>query len=224
MWRSKKKFIVAAVLAAVVLVGITGGMVFAQTGTTADNQTRTIFDRVAGILTGKGVNVTSDQLKDAFTQAQGDIEAEALKARLGRLVAAGKLTQEQADEYSEWWQSRPNVTLPFGGRGGFKGGGPRRLGRLIRRHGVQVQRSRGKSCQRLKQDNQTNNRKGGRNAPHRNLLLHEERPWHRPGMGGRQWWAVTGSNCRHPRCKRGALPTELTAHVCQAIEQAAIAA
>src|SRR5205823_467439 len=25
------------------------------------------------------------------------------------------------------------------------------------------------------------------------------------------WWAVRGSNSRHPRCKRGALPTELTA-------------
>ena len=30
------------------------------------------------------------------------------------------------------------------------------------------------------------------------------------------WWAVTGSNCRHPRCKRGALPTELTALACVA--------
>src|SRR3546814_9789245 len=26
-----------------------------------------------------------------------------------------------------------------------------------------------------------------------------------------KWWAMTGSNCRHPRCKRGALPTELIA-------------
>lgn len=26
------------------------------------------------------------------------------------------------------------------------------------------------------------------------------------------WWAVRDSNSRHPRCKRGALPTELTAH------------
>ncbi len=26
-----------------------------------------------------------------------------------------------------------------------------------------------------------------------------------------RWWAVTGSNCRPPRCKREALPTELTA-------------
>ena len=25
------------------------------------------------------------------------------------------------------------------------------------------------------------------------------------------WWAVRGSNSRHPRCKRGALPAELTA-------------
>src|SRR5688572_20174808 len=25
------------------------------------------------------------------------------------------------------------------------------------------------------------------------------------------WWAVRDSNSRHPRCKRGALPTELTA-------------
>jgi len=23
------------------------------------------------------------------------------------------------------------------------------------------------------------------------------------------WWALPGSNRRHPRCKRGALPTEL---------------
>jgi hypothetical protein len=28
------------------------------------------------------------------------------------------------------------------------------------------------------------------------------------------WWAVTGSNRRHPACKAGALPTELTARIC----------
>ena len=27
----------------------------------------------------------------------------------------------------------------------------------------------------------------------------------------KSWWAVRDSNSRHPRCKRGALPTELTA-------------
>jgi len=27
------------------------------------------------------------------------------------------------------------------------------------------------------------------------------------------WWAMTGSNCRHPACKAGALPAELIARV-----------
>jgi hypothetical protein len=31
------------------------------------------------------------------------------------------------------------------------------------------------------------------------------------GLRGVTWWAVTGSNRRHPACKAGALPTELTA-------------
>ena len=28
------------------------------------------------------------------------------------------------------------------------------------------------------------------------------------------WWAMTGSNCRHPACKAGALPTELITREC----------
>ena len=39
--------------------------------------------------------------------------------------------------------------------------------------------------------------------------------------GGEIWWAVTGSNCRPPGCKPGALPAELTARRQEAIEQAA---
>ena len=27
------------------------------------------------------------------------------------------------------------------------------------------------------------------------------------------WWTMTGSNCRHPACKAGALPAELIVHV-----------
>ncbi len=29
----------------------------------------------------------------------------------------------------------------------------------------------------------------------------------------RMWWTMTGSNCRHPACKAGALPAELIVHV-----------
>ena len=28
-----------------------------------------------------------------------------------------------------------------------------------------------------------------------------------------KWWAMTGSNCRHPACKAGALPAELITHM-----------
>ena len=27
------------------------------------------------------------------------------------------------------------------------------------------------------------------------------------------WWTMTGSNCRHPACKAGALPAELIVHM-----------
>src|SRR5207248_11499018 len=35
-----------------------------------------------------------------------------------------------------------------------------------------------------------------------------------------RWWAVRDSNSRHPRCKRGALPTELTARYGRSIAPA----
>ena len=28
-----------------------------------------------------------------------------------------------------------------------------------------------------------------------------------------RWWTMTGSNCRHPACKAGALPAELIVHI-----------
>jgi hypothetical protein len=41
-------------------------------------------------------------------------------------------------------------------------------------------------------------------ASHRKILLYLN-------MLASRWWAVTDSNRRHPACKAGALPTELTA-------------
>ncbi len=125
MWRSKKFILIAALLATVVLAGSIGGIALAQTGTGDDSQPKTILDRVAEILVGKGVNVTSEQLKDAFIQAQSDMRTEALKNRLQSLVDEDKITQSEADQYLEWWQAKPDVALKFGfGRdGGFRGMG-----------------------------------------------------------------------------------------------------
>jgi hypothetical protein len=53
---------------------------------------------------------------------------ERLQAKLGAQVEAGRITQEQADEYIEWYQLRPDDSIGigpgsrFGGHGSFKRG------------------------------------------------------------------------------------------------------
>ena len=117
MWR-RKKFIVAAILVAVMLtVGIGGVVLAADNGD--DNQTETkrgvLVDRALEIYEEQtGVAIDKDVLKDAFAQAKGELRDEALQSRLDKLVADGVITQEEADEYLEWWQSKPDVSNGFG--------------------------------------------------------------------------------------------------------------
>ena len=124
MMRKKKLVIISVAIVLVVLVGgILGGVVYAQSGSTRDNSPRnTIFAKVASIL-----GIDQAVLEDAFTQAEQEVRSDALNNRLQALVEAGKITQDQADEYLQWWQSQP--TLPEGlnlpglqsGRLGLKG-------------------------------------------------------------------------------------------------------
>jgi len=65
-----------------------------------------------------GVAIDSEQLKDALDQAQSEMRDEALESRLQNLVDEGKITQEEADQYLEWWQSRPDIELPLPELGG----------------------------------------------------------------------------------------------------------
>lgn len=134
MWRSRK-FIIAAVLAAVVLVGGIGGAVLAaDDGDAGESETaiEAFLDRVCAIYQEKtGVAIDQEALKDAFDQAQSDMRTEALKTWLQSLVEEGKITQAQADEYSQWQQAKPDVPFGLGphGRGGFGGhGGFRGMG------------------------------------------------------------------------------------------------
>ncbi len=122
MWRSKK-FMVIALLATILLAGGIGGVAMAQTENGDDSQTGGLFERVAAILVADGVNITAEQLKGAFSQAQSDMQTEAMQTRLQNLVDQGKLTHQEADEYFEWWQSKPDVSIGFGfkGRSRFHG-------------------------------------------------------------------------------------------------------
>jgi len=139
MWR-RKKLIIVAVLAAVMLVGSIGGVVLAtDNGDDSQPEARcgALWDRVSEVYEQKtGVALDQEALKAAFAQAQSDMraevlqklremETEALRNRLQNLVDEGRITQGEADQYLEWQQSRPDVPVGFGFRGM---GGPRGWG------------------------------------------------------------------------------------------------
>lgn len=123
MWRSKK--VIAAVLMVVaLLVGTTAGVVFAQGEDGDQSQPKSLLTRVSEIL-----GIEQQALEDAFAEARNDMLAEAMQDRLQNLVDEGKITQEEADQYSEWWASKPDVPLGLGLRepGGFGGEFPGRF-------------------------------------------------------------------------------------------------
>lgn len=124
MWRSKK-VIVGAVLAVVLLFGSLGGVALANNGDDSAPKARfgELLDRVSEIYQEKtGANLDQEALKDAFAQARNEMQKEATQNRLKSMVEQGMITQEQADEFLQWQQSRPDVPFGFG----FKGhGGPR---------------------------------------------------------------------------------------------------
>ena len=72
---------------------------------------------------------TEKQYKNALEQAQSELREEALESRLQDLVDEGKMTQEEADSYLEWWQSRPDIEAPLPGLGGPGPGGGMMRGR-----------------------------------------------------------------------------------------------
>ena len=116
MWRSRK-FIVAVLAAALLLVGIIGGVALAAddggsaavvdsaTDDSGDSQPTTLLGRVAEIL-----GIDQQTVEDAFAQAQSEMREEAMDTYLQKLVDEGKITQEQADQYKTWWQSKPDMT------------------------------------------------------------------------------------------------------------------
>lgn len=135
--RRRKKLIIVAVLAAVVLVGSIGGVVLAVDND-EDSQPpapfRAMLDRVCTIYKDNtGNDIDSEALANAFAQAHGEIRTEAMQNRFQSLVEEGQITQEQADQYLEWQESRPDLPIRpdappgfgFRGHGGFRGfGGP----------------------------------------------------------------------------------------------------
>ena len=137
MWRSKK-FLLVTVLAVVVLAGSIGGVALAQSGDDSQPlaQHEAMLEKVCAIYEeNTGIAINSEELQKAFAQARSEMQDEALDSYLQSLVDEGKITQEQADQYKAWLESKPEVDVPlapvcpglgmhrgFGGPGGFPGG------------------------------------------------------------------------------------------------------
>jgi len=132
MWK-RKWFIPVVAVSVLLIAGIVGGALVAgsDSSSTTDDQNQiadryqALLDRACAIYQeNTGVTIDSEQLKDALEQAQSELQEEALESRLQNLVEDGKLTQEEADSYLEWWQSRPDIEVPLPGLGepGPKGG------------------------------------------------------------------------------------------------------
>ena len=147
----KKRVFIPVIIAVILVLGVAGGVVAAKNSdntppTTANaapaaieaNPDDTLIGKVAEIL-----GIEEATLREAFNQARNEIREERLDAYLSKLVADNKITQEQADAFKAWLESKPDDTayrnavqewleanplagteLGLPGMGGFPGNGP----------------------------------------------------------------------------------------------------
>ena len=112
----KKRWVFITLLVGALALGITGGAVLAQgTGTSGATTPplQTFAARVAAIL-----GIDQAKVQDAMKQAATAMQNDALQQRLDKMVQSGRLTQAQADQIKQWYQSRPDVLGPVGPMGG----------------------------------------------------------------------------------------------------------
>ena len=128
----RKRWLFVPLAVVVLMFGVAGGAALADGDeTNGDSPLNSLVARVASIL-----GLEEAVVQDAFDQAATELRDEALQNRLDSLVEGGQLTQEQADEQLEWYQSRPESIDPgirgipgHGGKGGQMCGGGMRGGR-----------------------------------------------------------------------------------------------
>jgi uncharacterized membrane protein len=123
----KRRWLIPMVLSIVLVGGIAGGVMVAadDSSGTVDQQSQLadrheeLLDRACAIYRDNtGTAIDSEQFRAALEQAQGELQEKTLESRVQDLVNNGKITQEVADQYLEWWQSRPDIQVLLPGLGG----------------------------------------------------------------------------------------------------------
>jgi len=105
---SKKMKVLVAVLAAILLLSVGGtAMVMAQEEEptpTPEAGANGLLARVADIL-----GISQEELGNAFRQAQQEMRQDTFLRFLDKAVEQGRITQEEGDEFLEWWEQRPET-------------------------------------------------------------------------------------------------------------------
>jgi len=105
---SKKMKVLVAVLAAILVLAVGGtAVVIAQEEEpppTPETEANGLLPRVAEIL-----GISQEELTSAFQQARQEMRQETFLRFLDRAVEERRITQEEADEFLEWWEQRPET-------------------------------------------------------------------------------------------------------------------
>lgn len=107
---SKKIKIMLAVVAAVVVLAVRGGVVAMANGTTTPTdsaKSNQLLARVAAIL---GNGITEQTLTDAFKQAREETAKEAIAAWLARAIENGVVTATDMTSIEIWLSQKPDGT------------------------------------------------------------------------------------------------------------------
>jgi hypothetical protein len=108
MWKNKK-FVISIVIAVALLFTTTGIALADNSGTSIKNK---IIVRAAQIL-----GISQDKLESALKQAAKEQGTTALDTMFQKWVDAGKLTQDQVNQYKTWLKARPDIPVPLRGLG-----------------------------------------------------------------------------------------------------------
>ncbi len=128
----RRKWLIIPALAALLLTGAIAGTAFAQSESDDDSPS---VSRFVEILAEK-LGIDEDQVQTALEETKAELEAERkaaweqqLRDKLAAMVEDGKITQEQADEYLDWYLNPPELASgKFGKKSAFGRGHHRSKG------------------------------------------------------------------------------------------------